>query len=280
MVSRQSSIKQILVALDGSPSSISALEKGVELAARMNAELMGLFVEDINLLRATQLPFAQEISLFRSGLRRLDALDLERQLRVQADRVRQVMERISGAKQVPTIFRIARGSVAEEILNASKNADLLVLGKTGRSLPGFARSGSIVRSVLVQRPGLTLVWHAHGAGIRPVVLTYDGSESAMKGLEVAVFLHEVLASGLIVYLVAKSRDEGDALKIEVSEKLDKLGARAVFRLLVSPDFRNLAWMLRNENAGPVVLPCDKKSVSEEQLCSLVEEIGNPVLLVK
>ncbi len=280
MASRQSSIKQILVALDGSPSSMSALENGVELAARLNAELVGLFVEDINLLRATQLPFAQEISFFRSGFRPLEALDLERQLRVQADRVRRIMERISGAKNFPTMFRVARGLVAEEILNAGKDADLLVLGKTGRSLPGFGRSGSIVRSVVVRRPGMTLVWHAHGAEIRPVVLTYDGSESAVKALEVAVSLNEVLASGLIVYLVAESREEGDALQFEVSKKLDKLGARAAFRTLVHPDFRNLAWMLRNENAGPVVLPCDKKRVSEEHLCSLVDEIANPVLLVK
>lgn len=280
MASRQSSIKQILIALDGSPSSISALVNGVELAARLNAELVGLFVEDINLLRATQLPFAQEISFFRSGLRPLEALDLERQLRVQADRVRRIMERISGAKNFPTMFRVARGSVAEEILNAGKDADLLVLGKTGRSLPGFGRSGSIVRSVVVRRLGMTLIWHAHGAEIRPVVLTYDGSESAVRALEVAVSLNEVLTSGLVVYLVAENQVEGDALQFEVSRKLDKLGARAVFRTLVHPDFRNLALMLRNENAGPVVLPCDKKRISEEHLCSLVDEIANPVLLVK
>ena len=280
MASRQSSIKQILVALDGSPSSISALEKGVELAARLNAELVGLFVEDINLLRATQLPFAQEISLFHSGLRRLEALDLERQLRAQADRVRRIMERMSSAKKVPTIFRTARGSVTEEILNAGKDADLLVLGKTGRSLPGFGRAGSIVRSVVVRRPGMTLVWHTHGVEIKPVFVIYDGSEGAVKALEVAVSLNEVLASGLIVYLVAESREEGDALQIEVSKKLDKMGTRAAFRTIVSPDFRDLAWMLRNEKAGPVVLPCDKKHVSEKYLCSLVDEIVNPVLLVK
>lgn len=280
MVSRQSSIKQILVALDGSPSSISALEKGVELADQLKAELVGLFVEDINLLRATQLPFAQEISLFRSGLRRLETFDLERQLRVQADRVRRVMERICGAKKVPTVFKIARGSVADEILNVAKDADLLVLGKTGRSLPGFGRSGSIVRSVVVRRPGMTLVWHAGGVEIRPVVLAYGGSESAVKALKIAVSLSEVMASGLIVYLLAESREEGDALQFDVSKKLDKLGSRAAFRILVSPDFRDLAWMLRNEIAEQVVLQCDKKRVSEKHLCSLVDEIANSVLLVK
>ena len=277
---QKSSIKQILVALDGSQSSISALENGVKLAVRLNAELAGLFVEDINLLRATQLPFAQEISLFNSGNRRLEAFELERQLRVQADRVRRIMERTTHATKLSTRFRVVRGSVAEEILNAGKDADLLMLGKTGRSLPGFGRFGSTARNVVIRRPGMTLVWHIEGSGTRPVVLVYDGSESAGKALLVAFSLQEVQESGLIVYLVAESLEKGHELRLEVSDKLKELGARATFRTLVRPDFKNLSWMLRSENAGPVVLPCNQKRVSGEHLCSLLEEIANPVLLVK
>ncbi len=280
MAVQKSSIKQILVALDGSPSSISALEKGAKLAAGLNAELVGLFVEDINLLRATQLPFTQEISFFSSGYRPLDPLELERQLRVQADRVRQIMERIALAKNLSARFRVVRGAVAEEILNAAKDADLLMLGKTGRSLPGFSRFGSTVRHVVIRRPGMTLVWHLHGSDIRPVVLVYDGSESARKALLVAVSLQEVQESGLIVYLVAENPEKGHELRLEVSGMLKDLGAHATFRTLVRPDLNNLAWMLRSENAGPVVLPCNEKRVSEEHLCALVEEIANPVLLVK
>lgn len=280
MPAQKSSIKQILVALDGSQSSISALENGVKLAVRLNAELVGLFVEDINLLRATQLPFAQEISLFSPGYRRLEALELERQLRVQANRVRQIMERITSAKNLSSRFSVVRGSVAEEILNAGKDADLLTLGKTGRSLPGFARFGSTARNVVVRRPGMTLVWHIHGSDIRPVVLIYDGSESAGKALLVAFSLQEVQEGGLIVYLVAGSLEKGHELRLEVSGKLKELGVRANFRTLVRPDFKNLPWMLRSENAGQVVLPCDQKRVSGEHLCSLLEEITNPVLLVK
>jgi len=281
MEASKSSIKQILVAVDGSPSSMSALENSVELAARLDAEIMVLFVEDINLLRATQLPFfTREISFFCSGLRRLEAVELERQLRVQADRVRRIMEQITGLKKLSATFRIARGSIAEEILNAGKEADLLVLGKTGRSRPGFHRSGSTVRTVVVQRAGLTLVWHALGGGSRPVVLAYDASESAGKALEVAVSLLKAQECGLIVYLVVESREQGHLLRLEVSEKLGEIGAITTFRILVRPDFQNLAWMLRRENAGPVVLPCDSKRVSGERLCSLVDEIANPVLLVK
>jgi nucleotide-binding universal stress UspA family protein len=280
MAPQKSSIKRILVALDGSPASMSALAKSVELAIRLNAELVGLFVEDINLLRASHLSFSREIGFLGGGFRHLDALELERQLRVQAGRARRLMERITRESKLPTMFRVVRGSVAEEILNAGEAADLLVLGKTGRSFPGFRRSGSTVRSVVVRRPGMTLIWHDHGPETRPVVLIYDGGESGEKALEVAVSLQQVQESGLIVYLVADSREKGDELRLEVSARLESLGTHATFRTLVRPDFKNLAWLLGSENAGPVVLPCNEQQISGEHLCSLVEEITNPVLLVK
>ena len=49
--------RRILVALDASAHSHAALAAAVALAARLHAEIEGLFVEDINLLRLAELPF-------------------------------------------------------------------------------------------------------------------------------------------------------------------------------------------------------------------------------
>ena len=43
-------IRRILVALDASPHSQAALQAASELAAALKAELVGIFVEDVNLL--------------------------------------------------------------------------------------------------------------------------------------------------------------------------------------------------------------------------------------
>ena len=48
-------IRRILVALDSSPASLSAMEQAIELAAGFEAEVIGLFVEDINLVRLAEL---------------------------------------------------------------------------------------------------------------------------------------------------------------------------------------------------------------------------------
>ena len=65
-------IRRILVGLDASPRSLSALEVACDLAARFRAELEGLFVEDIDLLRACELPFTREIRFFSGARHRLD----------------------------------------------------------------------------------------------------------------------------------------------------------------------------------------------------------------
>jgi nucleotide-binding universal stress UspA family protein len=58
--------RRILVALDASVNSLAAIEQAATLAANLEAEQLGLFVEDINLLRIATLPFARQIC-FPSG---------------------------------------------------------------------------------------------------------------------------------------------------------------------------------------------------------------------
>ena len=55
------SIKRILVALDASAANRTALQTAALLASELQAELQALFVEDINLLRLAELPFAREV---------------------------------------------------------------------------------------------------------------------------------------------------------------------------------------------------------------------------
>ena len=64
MAERPFPIRRILVALDASEASRAAIRSAVDLAARFRAELVGLFVEDVNLLRSAQLPFVRKVGAF------------------------------------------------------------------------------------------------------------------------------------------------------------------------------------------------------------------------
>jgi nucleotide-binding universal stress UspA family protein len=84
-------IRRILVALDASQPSLAALEAAVELATRLKAELLGLFVEDVNLLRLVGLPFAREINLSSAAVRPINGPTLERELKTWAARGLQIL---------------------------------------------------------------------------------------------------------------------------------------------------------------------------------------------
>ena len=84
-------IRQIVVALDASPSSLVLLEAAAELAARFHTELVGLFIEDANLIHLAGSPFLREVSRFSGTARQLGLEQLERQLRAQASQMRRVL---------------------------------------------------------------------------------------------------------------------------------------------------------------------------------------------
>jgi nucleotide-binding universal stress UspA family protein len=281
MASEHTAIRRIMVALDASVSSLSALYNAVDLAARLGAELIGLYVEDINLLRLAQLPFAHEVHPFSSTLRRLDALDLERQFRDEASRVRQSVLSICRDRNVPCRFQVFRGIVAAELLAAAQQADLMVLGKLGRSYSGTKRIGSITRMIVSRRSGMTLILQSDALLTSiPVIVLYDGSEQARKSLAIAAHLARLPQGRMIVFVVADSEQEARRIETQIIEYLQVYELDADFRMMVRDALSSIAHRIRREGGGPVVIPYGIHDQDGEQLCALISEIGNPVLLVR
>ena len=105
-------LRRVVVGLEPTPQRRAALQAAAELAERMQAELIGLFVEDMDLLHLAGLPFAREVG-FPSAVRRsLDVAAMERSLRAAARDLRRVCEEALERTSVPWSFRTARGSPA------------------------------------------------------------------------------------------------------------------------------------------------------------------------
>lgn len=97
---------RIVVVFDTTPLGEAALEAAAGLAAALEAELAGLFVEDIDLVRMAQLPFAAELGLASAVLRRIEASDLERAFRLQAERSRERLAAAGFAAQPRSLIQI------------------------------------------------------------------------------------------------------------------------------------------------------------------------------
>src|SRR5690606_16660921 len=70
--------RRIIVGLEPRPHAEPLISAAAALAERLPAELLGLFVENVELLHFAALPFAREVGL-ASGMRRpLDVAAMER----------------------------------------------------------------------------------------------------------------------------------------------------------------------------------------------------------
>jgi len=119
-------LRRIVVGLDAGPRGRATLQAAAQLAARMQAELVGLFVEDIDLLHLAGLPFAREVGYPSATLRPLDVAAMERALRAAADEVHRMLAAIAGRGPLSWSFRIARGAVLSELRAAATEGDIVV----------------------------------------------------------------------------------------------------------------------------------------------------------
>ena len=174
-------IRRIVVGLDTAPRSRTMLDAAAAVAEKLEAELVGLFVENMNLLHFARFPFAHEVGLSSATRRALDVAAMERSLRVAATEAREMLVAVAGGSALRWSFKVTRGVVAAELLAAADEADLVVAGS---ALPGDL-SGARVRIVSAEDPqALRLALEQEGSG---VVLTGD---EALVGAALRSLLHK------------------------------------------------------------------------------------------
>ncbi len=176
---------RVLVGLDASPASLGALAAAAELAARLGAELAGLFVEDEELLRLAALPFAQVVRATSGARERLDPVSAEAALRAFAARARDALERTASVRRVEYTFRVARGSVVREVLAAADGADLLVLGAGGHARQARAAVGGTARTAAAQARAPVLLIARGSALGEHIAVVDDGTPAAARALAFA-----------------------------------------------------------------------------------------------
>jgi nucleotide-binding universal stress UspA family protein len=275
-------LRHILVALDASAHSLAAVEAAADLAAAMKAEMDGLFVEDINLIRLASLPCTREVRQTASVVS-LDLEQMERALKAQAAEARQALAAAARRAHVQWSFRVARGRVAHEVLAAAAAADLVTLGKLGRSRSPQARLGSTVLRVLAGAPiALLLVqeWRVRARGLRPVLVVYDGSEGAGRALDPAARLAEASGASLTVLLLADDPEAIQDLKLAVARSLEGRSIEVRWRSLTWAEGLKLLRVIQSDDAALVVLSLASQRLPRATVGKLLEHVTNPVLLIR
>ncbi|MFP4345164.1 MAG: universal stress protein [Anaerolineales bacterium] len=277
---RALSVQRILVALDASAHSRAALRAALELASRFGAQLEGLFVEDVTLLRLAALPFAQEVGHYSAIRRGIDQQQVERQLHVRSVQIRRTFYLRAREAGVDCTFRVVRGIVVTEVLTSAEEADVVVLGRAGWSLSHARRMGGTARTLIEEVPTMTLILQDGARLGTPVLVVYDGSKVADRALDVAAEVLEDDENVLTILLLPEDAEQVRDLRAQVEKQLRGTEVQRLYRLLTVSTVSRLVQRVRLEERGMLVLPAQPVLLQDEVLLQLVEEIDVPVLLVK
>ncbi len=278
------SIRRVLVALDPARSSAALLETAVEFARRVEAEIEGLFIEDIDLMRLAELPFAHALSL-PSGLPQpLETAAVEREMRALAGAARRSLEIQARKMNVSCSFRVVRGRLESE-LRAAGTADLVILERGGAAVTRYvflrqaARFSAIgaVRSLLLLR-GYRMV-------AASVAVAYDGSKACERALAAAASLGRRLRAagaaeaGPVVLCLGKTRAAAKRAEEHARESASRAKIAASFRTL-SGSADELAAALAPEPDTLLVLPAELPLLASDAGERLLSESAGPILLVR
>ncbi len=272
-------IRRILVALDASPDSLAAAEAAAEMAALLSAELHGLFVEDVELLRLVESPLAREHDLLTASSRGAESDAMEGQLRAHAHKARVTLGRLADRLRIKSSFQVTRGAVAEEIRLAAAEADMVTLGRVGwtmrrrQDLGKTARaliSGGGTRVLLLER---SVPVRAFSHWSRRIVALFDASVAGRDALDLAAYLADRRREPLRLLLI------GDDERKLRAEAAGIVGAGTETSWLGRPKARALAHAVSRLMGGVIVVPVAGPDLGEEHLRTLLDTVACPVLAV-
>ena len=272
---RKPIMRRILVALDATPHSQAALEAAAELAASLGAELIGVYVEDVNLLRLAQLPFARETRFPAAATARLELPEVEQRLREQARRAQAELAQLAERKAIRYSFQVRRGQVGHTLIDFE--ADLLVLGRVSHVLTGTARLGSTARAALSGGGQAVLLTNQGKLQEGPITLLFDGSAAAQRALAVAEVLAEPAGPLHLLLWCGGDRGAGQ-LQAQVQELLTGNGRVEITYHAVTEE--NLLTVLMKETAGLLMLADPGGKITDEELEMLLSRLDRPVLILR
>lgn len=127
MIRREASSRvRVVLALDAGECDRPTLEIAANLAAKLDAELTGIFLEDARILEALALPRTRVQSIHSASGSWAPA-EMLRALRIYGDRLRAELAAAAERAQAEWSFQILRGEAARVLPEVWQDGDLLAL---------------------------------------------------------------------------------------------------------------------------------------------------------
>ena len=277
---------RILLALDAVADDPAGLEALAVLAARLEAEVRSLTVEDEQELDLADHPGVRFVSRVSSRVVHLERVAVERSRRNRVETSRRTVESVMAAHRVNASFEIRRGAVADELVARSEEADLIVLGwgSGGFALRLPGRPGRVACAVAErsQRPVLLLRPGSLAGG--PMMVAYDGTPAGERALAAAV---EIARAGngragvsIAVALLTGRLKDAELWRTDIAARLTAEGLGSRFLHLPGAGANDLLAAARQTGTALLVVGVEGPNCCGGDVRAVLERAGCSVLLAR
>lgn len=273
-------IRRIIFALDAATESPDALEAAAELAERLHAELVGLFVEDANLLRSAALPFVREINLASGQWQAFEPAAIERDMRARAARARQLVEAVARRRHLAFSFQVTRGEVGREVATVAGEADLIVLEGLSEILRGRVQMGSSTRAIARQTARTVMVLRRGALDARNFLVAYEDTPEADRALVIAARLAAANLATLAVLVIAADSPKAEELRARAAKVLERIGVEGSVEILGEPSLIDLCGFARRIQHAVLVVGANGAFARGAAAEQLMDRISCPLVLVR
>jgi len=272
-------VERILVSLDSSKHSFAALHAAIELAHHYDAELKGVFVEDITLLSLAEMPFRQEVGEYSAIVREISTDGMTRGIFVQSRWVIRTFRKLINQTDLSGDIAILRGKVSETIGRESEQCDLLILGKSGTNPFLRRRLGTTTKAMIRrQRKPLLLVEEDNRLGY-PMIVLYDDSPLGWIALETARDLLDPDET-LLILLNEDNPEDYAENKQMISDWASTKQINTTFHAYKSRSFTRFLQQIHGIKTGLFVLP-HLQEIPKRRIAELaLENTSLPILLIR
>ncbi len=204
-------LKTILVPIDGSDTSLVAVDYAIELSRIFNAELVGVSIIDVKRLAG---PFMRDLGTSIGGL--VPYADFQQNVRkILEDIAIAALDELEGKCQsanVPFIREMSEGIISKEIVKAAERCDLISMGMAGEhALWRDALLGSNLESVARQTHKPIMVAPAKFKKISKMLIAYDGSSFSNKALNTGATIAQKAGIPLTVIHISDEKEGSNSI---------------------------------------------------------------------
>ena len=204
-------IKRILVSLDGSPASQSALSEALRWAEAARSQVRGVFVEDeMRLMSFPSVTYVEGGLAVPTPLPEAEYQRVEAEMKKEEAGIRAHFDQaLAASPAVKGEFAAVRGDVNAVLAEEARAVDLIVIGRRGRRMKGDRshRPGPTTEAMVHDSLRPVLVVPAQGHFGSTALFAYDGSHAAQRVAVMGAYLASLAGGPCSVLTVGDDAEE-------------------------------------------------------------------------